>query len=250
MSESSVKDGRQSGVAGATGPFVKLGCGDCRELMGRIPDGSVDAVITDPPYGMGWNTDCTRFSARNKYHRKSAAGRDWKAPVSGDDEPFDPSPWLEYPKVILWGFNHFASSLPVGTTLVWVKRNEAAFGSFLSDAELGWMKGGHGVYLHKDLSMNALAKKRIHPNQKPVGLLRWCIRKLKLAPGSVILDPFMGSGSTGEAAILEGHSFIGIELVREHFENAKQRLSSVIDQARRDQSTQEPAAQDRAGDDD
>jgi DNA modification methylase len=86
------------------------------------------------------------------------------------------------------------------------------------------MKGGHGVYLHKDLSMNAIAKHRVHPAQKPVGLLRWCIEKLKLKPGDTILDPYMGSGSTGVAALAMGCHFIGVEIDPTHFATAEKRI--------------------------
>ena len=70
--------------------------------------------------------------------------------VHGDDEPFDPSSWLAFSEVTLWRSNHFAAGLPVGTTLVWIKRLDPAFGAFQPDAELAWMKGGHGVYCHRD----------------------------------------------------------------------------------------------------
>ncbi len=184
--------------------------GDCLDVMRGMPDASVDAVVTDPPYGMKWDTVTTRFSGGHNPRRRGA-GRNDDRPIQGDDSSFDPSPWLHYPKVILFGANHFAARLPVGTTLVWVKRNEAAYGSFLSDAEVAWMKGGHGVYLHKDLSMNGMARRRVHPTQKPVGLMRWCIERLNLKPGSTIFDPYMGGGSTGVAALDLGHNFIGIE---------------------------------------
>ncbi len=69
---------------------------------------------------------------------------------------------------MLWGSNHYAQRLPVGTTLVWLKRNDAGFGSFLSDAELGWMNTGHGVYARRDLSMMAETLTRMHPTQKPI----------------------------------------------------------------------------------
>jgi site-specific DNA-methyltransferase (adenine-specific) len=201
--------------------------GDCLTVLADLSFNTIGAVVTDPPYGMGWDTDCTRFSGGDNHHRSVAPGRDWGESIRGDDRPFDPTPWLAFPKVTLWGANHFAARLPVGTTLVWVKRNEPAFGSFLSDAEIGWMKGGHGVYLHKDLSMNSLARRRVHPAQKPVGLMEWCIRRLKLKPGSIILDPYMGSGTTGVAALNLGYRFVGIESDATHFQTARKRLAAA-----------------------
>ena len=105
-----------------------LYCGDCLELLPELR--SADGVISDPPYGMGWNTDSSRFSGghRDSVRRQSQGRDDW-GDVAADDRPFDPSPWLDFPEVILWGANHFGQRLPVGTTLVWIKRLDGAFGS-------------------------------------------------------------------------------------------------------------------------
>lgn len=205
--------------------MIDLRLGDCLEVLRSIPEGSIDAVVSDPPYGMKWNTKSSRFSGGSRSQKRKRTGRDWP-PILGDDRPFDPSPWLRFPKVILWGSNHYAQRLPVGTTLVYVKRNEPQYGSFLSDAEIGWMKGGQGVYLHKDMSMYGVNKNRLHPSQKPLGLMRWCLEKLKLKPGSTILDPYMGSGSTGLAALELGLNFIGIEQDPGYFAAASQRLEA------------------------
>jgi DNA modification methylase len=211
--------------------MIDLRCGDCLDVMRTIADGSVDAVVTDPPYGMKWNTNSCRFSGGKRGHRRPGEGRsDW-SDILEDDRSFDPSPWLVFPKVILWGANHFGARLPVGTTLVWVKRNDAAFGSFLSDAEIAWMKGGHGVYLRRDLSMNAITKSRVHPTQKPIALMRWCIERLKLKPGATILDPYMGSGSTGVAAVELGFHFIGIEQNPGYFAIAERRITAALPRA-------------------
>lgn len=200
---------------------VDLRCGDC--LTMTFPPNA--AIVTDPPYGMRNNCDYTRFSGGQPGSiAKRGMGRDYKSDIVGDDAPFDPSPWLNFPYVILFGCNHFAARLPVGTTLVWIKRNDAAFGSFLSDAELAWMKGGHGVYCRRDLSMNAITRERAHPTQKPVALMRWCIERLHLPASTVIVDPYMGSGSTGIAAIELGFDFIGVEIEPRYFEVAQRRI--------------------------
>lgn len=198
--------------------------GDCLEVMKTLETGSIDAIVTDPPYGMNYKCDSTRFSGgpNSNRHKYRYLGRKWPR-IANDDKPFDPSPWLAWKKVVLFGSNHFGSRLPVGTTLVWIKRNESAYGSFLSDAELAWMKGGHGVYCFKDMSYQA-RNQRYHPTVKPIPMMRWCIQKLKLKPGATILDPFCGSGSTGVAAIREGFNFIGIELNPEYAEIATRRI--------------------------
>src|SRR5688500_16205077 len=122
-----------------------LHLGDCRDILPTL--GTIDAVVTDPPYGMKWNTNSSRFSGGDPASvARRGAGRSDCGEIHGDDEPFNPEPLLTYPKVVMWGSNHYAARLPVGTTLVWIKRFDGGFGSFLSDAEIAWMKGGHGVY--------------------------------------------------------------------------------------------------------
>ena len=93
---------------------------DCREWSGNA-----DAVISDPPYGMDWPCNMTSMA-----NRVGCGGRDWGMEIAGDKEPFDPTPWLNFPAVVLWGVNHFAARIPVGTTLVWIKRLDPAFGTF------------------------------------------------------------------------------------------------------------------------
>lgn len=197
--------------------------GDCREILPGI---KADAVVTDPPYGMGWDTDCSRFSGgkvTGHGYVKSGAAREQ---VVGDDEELDPTPWLGFGHVILWGANHYAQRLPVGTTLVWIKRNVEAFGSFLSDAEVAWMKGGYGVYCFRDLSMTSDGRRgvRVHPCQKPQPLMRWCIEKTE----GVVLDPFMGSGTTLRAAKDLGRKAIGIEIEERYCEIAAKRLAQEV----------------------
>ena len=200
--------------------------GDCREIVKELP--SAAAVVSDPPYGMNWNTNTSRFSGgpRKSVMRRGQGRSDWGS-IANDDKPFDPAEWLPFPEVILWGANHFAARLPVGTQLVWVKRLDAAFGSFLSDAEVAWQKGGHGVYCWRDTSLCGEAKYREHPTQKPLDLMRWCIKRMK---ASTILDPFMGSGTTGVACVKLGRKFIGIEIEPKYFNIACKRIEQAYAQ--------------------
>lgn len=204
--------------------LATLYLGDCREILPGLD--RVDAVVTDPPYGMKWNTDSSRFSGGEPSSAfKRGRGRsDW-GEIAEDDKPFDPSPWLAFPKVIMWGSNHYATRLPVGTTLVWIKRSDSGFGSFLSDAEIAWMKGGHGVYCRRDTSLASHTRERFHPTEKPVMLMRWCIEKT--GDAETILDPFMGSGTTGVAAVSMGRKFIGIEREPKYFEIACRRIEDA-----------------------
>jgi site-specific DNA-methyltransferase (adenine-specific) len=199
--------------------------GDCLEVLRGMDAGAFDAVVTDPPYGMNYNTDSTRFTTNQNGHGDPSKRKYPR--VHGDDKPFDPAPWLSFPKVILWGFHHFATRVPVGSILVWLKKADTSFGTFLGDAELAWMKGGHGVYCRRDTSLLGMTRKRCHPTQKPVGLMRWCIRRLKLRPGATILDPYMGSGTTGVAAVLEGFNFVGIEKEAAYVDIARRRIAEA-----------------------
>lgn len=205
--------------------------GDCLEVLPTLDTSSIDAIVTDPPYGMDWNTDSRRFTSgwdsvpRN---HENGSGHDWKR-VKEDDKPFDPSPWLGFERVILWGSNHYAERLPVGTTLVWIKRYDEAFGTFLSDAEVGWQKGGQGVYCHRAIFSPDTRRiegggRPLHPTQKPLSLMAWCIERLNLPEGATILDPYCGSGTTGVVATRLGFNFIGIEIDAEYAKVARQRI--------------------------
>ena len=205
---------------------AELWHGDCREVLPLV---TADAVVSDPPYGMAWDTNYSRFRPGKNGHGGRVLPD--KLAVEGDDRPFDPAPLLAFKKVVLWGSNHYAQRLPVGTTLVWLKRNDAGFGSFLSDAELGWMNTGHGVYARRDLSMNAETLTRLHPTQKPVTLMEWCMQLAKLAPGSTVFDPYMGAGSTGVAAMNLGLRFVGVEIHRPYFDEACRRIEDAQRQA-------------------
>ena len=205
--------------------MVELHNMDCLAFLDTLDKSRVSAVVSDPPYGMKWSAKVS--SGKNGHGRRGQKWGNYGKTIANDDKPFDPSPFLNFPEVILFGYNHFASKLPKGTTLVWIKTLDRSFGSFLSDAELAWMKGGEGVYCKRDTSMLANASERVHTNQKPVSIMKWCILKLKLPKGSTIFDPFMGSGSTGVAAVELGYNFIGCEIDEGHFRNAEKRIKAA-----------------------
>lgn len=204
---------------------VTLYNADCRDVLPLLS--GVDAVISDPPYGMAWDGKVTRGkngtdkTGPTKHHGKT---------ILHDNEPFDPAPWVNFDRVILWGSNHFGCRLPVGTTLVWLKRYDEGFGSFLSDAEVAWMKGGHGVYCKRDVSLQGESKERVHPTQKPVPLMSWCLDLVKVPQSATVLDPYMGSGTTGIACIRTGRKFIGVEKDPEHFATACKRIEQELSQ--------------------
>jgi DNA modification methylase len=202
-----------------------LYCGDCLKILPTLP--KVDAVVTDPPYGMNWDGRVTRGKNGTG---KAGPTRHYSKTIVGDNKDFDPSPFLSFPICILFGMNHFPQKLHKGSLLVWVKRYESGFGSFLSDAEVAWMNSGNGVYCFRDTSAQGESKDRQHPTQKPLPLMQWCIKKTGNA--QTILDPFMGSGTTGVACAKLGRKFIGIKIEPRYFDIACRRIEAAQRQGR------------------
>lgn len=206
--------------------------GDCREIAPKLP--RPDAIVSDPPYGMAHDTDSTRFTGGAI---KRGAGREDWGGIVADAEPFDPAQWLQAaPRVVLWGSNHYAQRLPVGRTLVWLKKHPDLYGTFLSDAEIGWCSDGHGVmaFYKQFPPPSRMAESNgtvAHPTQKPLDLMAWCIEAhAKLQPGALCLDPYMGSGTTGVACIRRGVRFVGIEIEPRYFDVACKRIAEAARQ--------------------
>lgn len=199
--------------------------GDCRDVLPTLEP--VDLVLTDPPYGIDLNPDNRRFSGGSQAARRGMRGRNGQKRIANDDQEFEPAFILNFGKnQIIWGWHNFPDKLPRGTCLVWLKRHDEAFGSFLSDAETAWMSKGHGVYCRRDLSNNAIAKERLHPTQKPESLMRWCLEFFPNA--ATVLDPFMGSGTTLRAAKDLGRKAVGIEIEERYCEIAANRLRQEV----------------------
>ena len=194
--------------------------GDCLEVMAVLP--KVDAVVTDPPYGMKWNGKVTRGVNGTG---KAGKTRHYGKTIINDNVPFDPTPFMSC-KSILFGANHFPQHLRRGSNLVWIKRTDEGFGSFLSDAEIAWFSEGHGVYCFRDMTLQGESRNRVHPTQKPIALMEWCLGFLPDA--RTILDPFMGSGTTLVACQRLGRQGIGIELDADYFEIACKRVQEVV----------------------
>lgn len=212
----------------------RLILGDCTEIMPGL--GRFDACVTDPPYGMKWDGKVT--VGKSGHGTRGARAKHYGESILNDDLPFDPSPFEHIKNRIFWGFNHFPQRLTKGRALVWLKRSDEAFGSFLSDAEIAWCSSGHGVYCFRDQSLMAETKRRAHPTQKPVPLMRWCIGQFPKA--ETILDPFMGSGTTGVACVQLGRKFTGIELDPDYFDIACRRIDEATRQPRLDLGQPEP----------
>jgi DNA methylase/ParB-like nuclease family protein len=183
-------------------------CGDSTSIdaVERLMGGEKAAIVlSDPPYGIDFDTDYRRFTTGFAVERHA------HAPIHGDAKPFDPTPWLGFADhVILWGANCYSERLPMGTWLVWDKRH-ANGTAFLADAEVAWMRGGHGVYIYAQTWQGCIRSEEIeHPTQKPLGLMRWCLGKSKT--DGIILDPYLGSGTTLIAAEVESRVCCGAEI--------------------------------------
>jgi site-specific DNA-methyltransferase (adenine-specific) len=204
--------------------LATLYLGDCREIAPTLERPA--AVISDPPYGIGFayggGGGCLARSTQFAH-----------VVIHGDDAPFDPAPWLTAAeRVILWGANHYADRLPATPSwLTWDKR-DGVCSNDQADCEHAWSNLGGPARLLRHL-WNGLFKAsergivRDHPTQKPVALMRWCIERAKVPPAGTILDPYMGSGSTGVAAVQMRHPFIGIEIEERYFDIACRRIEEA-----------------------
>jgi len=192
---------------------------------------AADALISDPPWGIGY-----KHSGKNLRPipgRHTQPKRLGVVAIMGDDKQFDPRPWLRYKIVVLWGANHFADRLPTNASwLVWDKRDGTPEKSF-SCAELAWCSTNNSVrlfrYLWQGICQAGEKGRRLHQNQKPVALMAWSMAKAKVPEGATVLDPYMGSGSTGIACLRTNRNFIGIEIDTRHFKVACDRFAHEVD---------------------
>jgi len=227
-------------------PSCKLINADAFKQIKKIPDRSVDLILTDPPYNLGpYSTGNMRFSWRKDLNNDIA---DW-------DGNFDPGMLAEdFMRVLSPTGNLFAFTSynmlgrwhevfdPVFDTfqfMVWHKTNpppKVRRAGFLNSCELivcAWNKGHTWNFTTQKQMHNfiespiCMGKERVkepsHPTQKPVAVLRRII-ELASMPGELVLDPFMGVGSTGVAAVGAGRRFLGIELDKGYYQAAKMRL--------------------------
>ena len=187
--------------------------GDCREIITEI--GAVDAVVTDPPYGIGIGR-----MQRGKWASAALGKSVW------DAAPAELSHLPEVPSII-WGGNYFALP-PSRAFLIWDKG--AGFkGRDFAECEQAWCSfdANARVFSYDPLARGDYRGKK-HPTQKPVALMEWCLGFLPHAQS--ILDPFAGSGSTGVACVKMGKAFIGIEIDPDYFDIACRRVEEAYRQ--------------------
>lgn len=187
--------------------------GDCLDVLPTL--GRVDAVVTDPPYGIGFGAKHTKWSA----NRGVVLG-EWDATIPDVAFLLDAAS-----EVVIWGGERFDLPIRRGW-LTWVKPDAAP--TFAS-TEFAWTSrdkpARHFVY-----SIGATNGERVgHPTQKPLALMEWCLGFLPDA--RTICDPFMGSGTTGVACARKGLSFIGIEREPSYFDISCRRIEDAYKQA-------------------
>ena len=210
------------------GPHT-LYLGDCMEIMPTI--GRFDAVVTDPPYGIG------EAAGKNKSRGKLATAQDygsetWDSKTA--DEAVAHAVSISR-SAIVFGGNYYDLP-PSQCWLIWDKVNSGDF----ADCEMAWTNlpkaarliswQWNGFIRRGEMSRkNGCWSVRSHPTEKPVGVMKWCIEHLP-PPNTTILDPFMGSGTTGVACQKLGRVFTGVEISEKYFDIACKRIEEAMRQ--------------------
>ena len=189
---------------------VTLLLGDCLEILPTLE--GIDAVVTDPPYGIGGYV-----SAPSKWRRLAGhTSETW------DDNVVDLQPLLGFERVVIWGGNNYG--LPASRNfLCWYKPDAPPS---MAQCEYAWCNWD-GNAKHITQTISATNRERNgHPTQKP---LRVMLASVEHADAAFVADPFMGSGTTGVACIRTGRRFIGIEIEPKYFEIAKRRCIAELE---------------------
>lgn len=204
---------------------VVLVNGDCLDVLPHLEAGSVDCVVTDPPYGIDYGNG-GGFSASHGWGP-------WRENVEWDkDRPakaaFDAILKLGVPTSI-WGGNYFTDYLPPSSKwLVWDK-GQTDFS--LADCEVAWCSWGGALRRIMYPRSHALRDGKVHPTQKPVAVMEWNLAQLPPKCGPVALDCYLGSGTTGIACVRTGRRFIGIEKEAKYFAIAVKRITAELTRA-------------------
>lgn len=195
-----------------------LYCGDCKLIMPTL--GKVDAVVTDPPYGLGdWNNR----GSNGKRPFNSEETQLWDTPIDQCDVDLMMSVSKHQ---IIWGWNYFSDLLPrTKQVFIW---NKGIRGMHFNDCEMAWCSQFREASRIFDYHPSQAEAKQ-HQTQKPIALMTWCLKQLP--PNvEVVLDPFMGSGTTGVACAKLGRRFIGIEIEPKYFDIACRRIEEAYAQ--------------------
>ena len=207
--------------------------GDCREIAPTLARPA--AVISDPPYGVLLEGSA---STRRQGKNLNKGAMAWDRPV---DETSATEMIACADIVALWGGCHMPLP-PTFGYLVWDKQID---GLNFGEAEFCWTNTRMAPRIFRLRAVGIDGGDRCHPTQKPVALMRWTIKQAKIPAGGTILDPYMGSGTTGVAAVQMGHPFIGIEIEPRYFDVACRRIEAASRQGDllRDAPKPKPAMQ-------
>lgn len=203
---------------------ITIYCGDNRRIVPLLDE--FDLLLTDPPYGIGYNTEATTGRGTSSAKWKTGGRKDY-----GDhqwDEKADE--WLislaraRTKRQIIWGGNYY--ELP--NCRGWFVWDKEANGNF-ADGELAWNNFLSTTRIKHHL-WNGFARAgnedRVHPTQKPLDVVTWCLGETP--ESKTVLDPWMGSGTTLVAAKLRGLKAVGIEINEDYCKAAVQRLSQGV----------------------
>lgn len=200
---------------------------DCMDILPYLE--RVDACIVDPPYGIN-------YGKLLKGKGDGAGGADkngWKdygSPEWDVDRPkkevFDLIRSVSKFQII-WGGNYFTDYLP--PTMQWLVWDKGQRDFSLADGEFAWSSQNRAARIFSYARGKALQDGKVHPTQKPVALMEWCIEQLP-KDAETILDCYLGSGTTGVACAKMGRKFIGMELDEDYFNIAVKRIQQAYDQ--------------------
>lgn len=195
---------------------VELILGDCLDVLRGMEAGSV-SIVTDPPYGIAdvWKGGASSGWAVARLataHRNS-----WD--VKPDQDALYHIQRIGAPTVI-WGGNYF--NLPISRG--WLVWNKPERGFTLAEAELAWTSKDFPIRV---FDCHRSDPGREHPTQKPLSLMRWTLEIMRIPAGATIFDPYMGSGTTGVAAVQLGYSFLGCEIDPGYYAIAQARIAAA-----------------------
>lgn len=217
-------------------PKIELMQGDCLELLKQIPAGSVDAVVTDPPYGMGKDFNGNKSDSEQNAMWLLQASFTQIARVlnpagmvfvcSGTrlidrTIEFGKSAGLKFER-LLWIYKPNDCTFPWRG---WLLKSEA-IAVFSKGKPAKWARNSycHDTYVFNH-SGGELPSAMHHPCVKPIKIIEDIVTKI---PGDTVIDPFMGSGTTGVACVRTGRNFIGMELDEGYFKIAQERIENEI----------------------
>jgi site-specific DNA-methyltransferase (adenine-specific) len=194
---------------------VQVFHGRCEDIVPCLDLSEVAMVLADPPYGIGIQ-DNGGGARRNAV---GTNGRSYPGVIDGDRQPYavpvELSCLLSHASCVFWGANNYSDCLPRSQGwLVWDKRPSGLLRTF-ADGELAWTNWDTclRIFRHTWDGFDRASERgdHVHPNQKPVALMKWCLGLAKLEPGALVLDPYTGSGPVLAAAKVMGYRAIGID---------------------------------------